>query len=292
MWRRVTVRDAAVCLIQCRPINGARMTDDQSTTDALFCPKCDYSLRGLGPDTDSCPECGETFSLEELSRPQVPWSHRREIGRCRAYWRTVWLVTFRNHRFCREVCRPVSWSDAQRFRWVTVLHAYAGLVLLTPTVDEALNVDWEAIGWPVALGYMCLPLWLVAVTGLPSYWFHPRALDKRRQSRAVALSYYACAPLAWMPLTAVLLGAGLCTYHELLAIELPFVLGYALAALQLLGWWLVPVQMARRIAQRSDLGAMTLAGALPVCSLLFGILIFVGIPLLIGYVLVIIESLR
>ena len=289
------------------------MAYDHALIESLFCPECDYDLRGL--ESSRCPECGAAFDLEELRRPQIPWSHRREIGRCRAYWRTVWMVTFRNRRFCREVCRPVSWSDAQLFRWVTVLHAYVGLVIFTLAVGADRNFEWfdnsgvdDGFGpvWPVVFGHMLFLLWLAAVTGVQSYWFHPRHLDERRQNRAIALSYYTCAPLAWTPVTAALLLVGVTAYGDTIgwwfsdgqvadpafpAMAVPFVLGYGLAAAQLLGWWLVSVQMCRRVAQRRSLGTTTLAGALPVCWLLLGVLILVGTPILIGYFIIIFTSL-
>ena len=294
------------------------MTDDQATTDELFCPKCDYSLRGLGADTDSCPECGETFTLAELRQPQIPWSHRREIGRCRAYWRTVWMVMFRNRRFCREVCRPVSWSDARRFRWVTILHVYVGLTILTMSIGRIRRFEWfddyefnEWLGpiWPLVIGHVLLLLWLTAVTGMQSYWCHPRQLDARRQSRAVALSYYACAPLAWMPWTAALLGYAFVTYlnstyriywqfpefriaaADLLRTPLPLALGYALASLQVVSWWLVQTQIVSRAARRSGVGLLAFAAAIPACWLLLAALIFVGIPLVVGYTIIVISSL-
>ena len=289
------------------------MADDKATAEALYCPECDYDLRGL--DSGRCPECGAAFDLDELRRPQIPWSQRREIGRFRAYWRTVWMVMFRNARFCREMCRPVSWSDAQRFRWVTVLHVYVGLAILTVPIGRILSFEWfddpdldAWLGpvWPVVLGHVLFLLWLGAVTGVQSYWFHPRGMDNRRQSRATALSYCACAPLASMPITAALFGYGLVahvdgaywsfpgipvTIRDLQNTPLPFVLGYALAAVQLVGWWFMQIQMARRTVRPSGLGLLAFAVATPVCWLLLAALIFVGIPVVVGYVILIATSL-
>ena len=290
------------------------MADDPAAADSLFCPACDYDLRGLG--SGSCPECGAAFDLDELRRPQTPWSHRRRLGRFRAYWRTVWLVVFRNQRFCREVCRPVSWSDAQRFRWVTVLHVYVGLAIVTWAVgtarefkwfdDRDLN-DWLGPVWPVVIGHVLFLLWLAAVTGVQSDWFQPRRLDAHRQSRAVALSHYTCAPLALAPVAAALFGFAFARYvgriewwsldelritsWGLRYAPLPLKLGSALAAIELLIWWLLQIQVARRTAERRDLELLIFAATLPVCWLLLAALIFVGIPLVVGYVVIVITSL-
>src|SRR6185312_470110 len=48
----------------------------------------------------------------------IPWEHRREIGRWKAFWRTVLLVTFRPARIARAVGGPVDEIAARRFGWV------------------------------------------------------------------------------------------------------------------------------------------------------------------------------
>src|SRR5205823_2812668 len=50
--------------------------------------------------------------------------------------------------------------------------------------------------WPLVLNLIGLLLFFILLTGVGSYFFHPRRLAVLRQNRAVALSYYACAPLA------------------------------------------------------------------------------------------------
>ncbi|MBU0639816.1 MAG: zinc ribbon domain-containing protein [Planctomycetes bacterium] len=189
----------------------------------IFCPDCGYNLQTL--TSNRCPECG--FALDQIRarEPQIPWAHRRELGRFRAYWRTVGQVMLHDRRFCQEMVRPVSYSDAQRFRWITILHALAGLVFValgelfidSGPLEEAID-DFGAAIVPVLL--VSVVLCLAALTGLPSYLFHPRHLPVEQQNRAVALSYYACAPLVWLFLAAVFYWPGLLTHRRTVYVDL------------------------------------------------------------------------
>src|SRR5215211_4494843 len=92
-----------------------------------FCPECGYSLRGIA--SDRCPECGH--AIDPLSTPSpIPWLHRRAIGIWRAYWRTVWLVTFNPRLVANDVQRPVNFKEAQKFRRMTTWIAWIPLALV------------------------------------------------------------------------------------------------------------------------------------------------------------------
>jgi hypothetical protein len=189
------------------------MEDSSETTrsayaDDLFCPECGYSLRGL--TSDRCPECGLKLDFIESDVSLIPWERRREIGRMRAYWQTVVLAMFRNKVLCRAAYRPVNYRDAQLFRWVTLLHVFVPLVLVLPlwrvTSPGTLEDVVDEVGyWFAGLVCICVLLGLAALTGLPSYFFHPRYLSTELQNRAVALSYYGCSSLALTPLPFVAL---------------------------------------------------------------------------------------
>ena len=169
----------------------------------LFCQTCGYNLRGL--TGDRCPECGRSLETIRATTSLIPWVYRKKLGQFRAYWRTVWLVMFRQRRFCDEMARPVSYADAQRFRWATILHAYAPVLLLTISVyvgawpilfrDPLWNQLFVAV-WPAIGVHFCIVLFLAAVTGVPGYFFHPDHLPVELQNRAIALSCYTCGPLA------------------------------------------------------------------------------------------------
>lgn len=280
---------------------------DASLDDA-FCPECNYSLRGLL--SDYCPECG--FDLESLrSRvSEIPWVHRKEIGFFRAYWRTVWMVLFRHRRFRSEIARPVSYCDAQRFRFVTILHAYIPLLLIVPTWSVLQPTGFEGvfkdfgITW-IVLEHLAAVTVLIAITGLPSYFFHPRYLSVERQNRAVAMSYYGCAALAFLPmgvipfwlgmlewrfgLDAILMHFGMLGWESTLR---PLLLGSGTLVLLLSVFylWFEPVRLVRALLRRTR-DVVLLAVGLPVLFVLAAALILVAFPASILYVVLLFRSL-
>lgn len=176
----------------------------------FLCPGCGYNLRGL--TRDRCPECGRPFERARLSESALPWLRRRWRGRFRAYWATVWLLTVHPGRLAAEFAHPVSYPDAQRFRWLTIFWAWLPLgfssILFLASGDE----DFLMLGsshlatdvWLVSGFNLAAVFALIALTGVPSYFFHPRRLPVEYQNRGVALSYYACAQLAWAPVVYVI----------------------------------------------------------------------------------------
>lgn len=180
----------------------------------VLCPDCGYDLRWL--TSERCPECG--FALEGLRARQseIPWSHRRELGAFRAYWKTVWLVGRRPKRFCLEMARPVSYRDSQSFRWVTALHAYLPILIVSITwciFDWGRGWTSGAELWWVLGGLQVVALLLLAgLPGLASYLFQSRRLSVEQQNRAIALSYYTGASLACTPLALLAYTAALATW--------------------------------------------------------------------------------
>ena len=271
----------------------------------VFCQECGYNLRGL--TSDRCPECGYSLESVRCGVPQLPWVYRKELGRRVAYWRTVWMVMFRHRRFCEEVARPVDYGDAQRFRWVTVLHVYlpilAGTILLSAlaawleplneaVVDRASPSPLEeplfgralrAI-WPTAAFHVCLLLFLAAATGLPSYFFHPRGVPIEQQNRAIALSYYACAALAWSPLVFVVFLAGLAVIpiHETTGLGLLLLAGL-LPFGQLTAWVADLIHIGVRVMPQRRGRLVVLGVVLPFLWLALGGLIFVGVPFVVFF---------
>ena len=300
--------------------------------DVPFCPDCGYDLRGSG-GSDRCPECGLTIDRERLGVSRIPWSHRRQIGRVRAYWRTVLLATFRTRTLAAEVTRPVDYRDAQRFRLVTALIAsltvltvlIVGVVVLEENPFAEASRAYEGLlqlpflparprpaglldaAFPLIAGATVPPvvplgivLLAVMVTGVGSYWFHPRSQPVVRQNRAVALSYYACAPLAFLPVPAliviVLMGITAETPRGTAAATRPFLLlvllVYLLTPLIVLSFYVATLRLLRGAAAAST-GRMWLATfAIPVTWLLCAAVALLALPWAVGFVRLVVDSLR
>jgi hypothetical protein len=274
----------------------------------LFCQTCGYNLRGL--TGNRCPECGGSLDGVRSLVPQIPWVYRKETGWCRAYWRTVWFVMFRQASFCDEMARPVSHRDSQLFRWVNValgcvpvFLAGVGFVIFgtkTPTYEEYFNVFWS--GGFGALWHACVPLYFAAATGVPSYFFHPRGIPIAQQNRAIALSYYACGPLALsiapvgMAFVAIVLSAGSAAGIPSWLIRTNLDLWcWLLAVLVSLGlatvWWLDLIHLARRLVPQRPQRAVYLGMCVPILWFFLAIAMLVALPLFVLYVIIIFASL-
>ncbi|MBN1346531.1 MAG: hypothetical protein JXQ73_27830 [Phycisphaerae bacterium] len=274
----------------------------------LFCLRCQYNLRGLADDR--CPECGEAFDRSTLHVSRIPWVHRDEIGRIRAYWRTVWFVTSRTSRFCDEMIRPVDYRAAQRFRRVTVSLAYVpflalALVLyamptspLGPTIVEARELVWPVVA--VAVGVL---LSLAAMTGIPGYFLQPRAAPIEQQNRAIALSYYACAPLAWLPLGAALAIGGYLTREMLnvpyaeatildMVVAFVVLVGALMCALLPVTWLAGLIGLAGRLLQGHLARVWVLGFLVPLSCVVACAMILCAMLFSVGYVFLILGSLR
>jgi hypothetical protein len=292
-----------------------RGSDAHAADDAaLFCPACAYDLRAI--DSDRCPECGLRIDRTATGQSTLPWSHRHRLGYLRGYWRTCLLVCFRPQHFRAEVDRPVSFADARAFRRATVWIAYLPVAMVVIALYVATFVPptgWRRLTEAVSgfvpspleplilarptgafrsVGYamelfvlaallLAIWLWFLAATGVASYWFHPRRLPVERQNRAVALSYYACAPLALMPITVTLLitsamldltevtsAAWRTAAHVAVLVAVSF---------QLSGWWFTTLLMLPMTTRCGDLRAMLYFLTLPVIWMLLGVWIVGGI---------------
>lgn len=281
----------------------------------LYCPGCDYDLRGLERETGAtCPECGQGVDDASLRVAAVPWEGRGERGwwgRVGSFWRTAARATFRPKRLARAASLPVRYDDAAAFRRVLCGWLMVGVVL--PGVvwwagPWGGGGEWVQTAWVlqptllVTLGASVMVgawLFLLGITGVHSYWFHPRHLDVERQNRAVALSLYAAAPMAWVPLVwlplagiAAVVAAGDGARYDGYApldwlLPVSFVCGLLvilLVALPVLAMWAMVLRLAMHAARREVVARVVLMLALPVLWGVLGALTLVVIPLLTGYV--------
>ncbi len=285
----------------------------------LFCPNCGYNLRGvLG---DCCPECGYALAGMRSAEPAIPWVRRRENGRVRTFWQTVWLVTFNTKRFCEESARTVSFADARAFLWVTLLHVHVSLLAATaclyltvPVVPEPDNpmaasmaammgAPAQALStmldraygevWPVAILLACLMLYLACAAVAPSYLFHPRALSARQQDNGIAMSYYACGPLALWPLMMLALVPATNAAYVFPTVGHGVLVAAAIATgAVVVGWWVTLMSLARRTMPQLKRQRLTVAIGLPVLWLTLAGLILVGLPFIVLSILVVLDSLR
>ncbi len=200
------------------------LTDSDTAGETfLFCPACGYDLRA---STDGrCNECGLAIDRASLRVSAFPWAHRREMGRVRAYVRTVWQVLVGNRALAYETVKPQDPADAQLFARVT--GALVAITLLVPfaamMADEGgvgflavpendargpwltgwmqdLIVPWAAgiTLWPVPV--VCLIALGFALPRAAGPMFRSQARANVRPERAAAIASYATAPLAILPL--------------------------------------------------------------------------------------------
>jgi hypothetical protein len=229
------------------------MPDATTIASDFLCPTCGYNLRGL--TQDRCPECGSEFDRAALSNAQLPWPHRRHLGRFRSYWRTVWQVTFHPKLLAAEFCRPVDYAAAQRFRWFTIFWIWLPFLCSTIITHANNHEDYLCLKsaglipdlWLSLAAHLTLILALAVLTGVPTYFFHPRRLPVEFQNRGIALAYYACAPLAWMP---VVYAAGLLVSAFPFPRMTALYSAAALAGVLLLLWWSVLARLVHRILRQ------------------------------------------
>ena len=287
-------------------VNATPARENTDVTDDVSCPECGYDLRGI--TSDRCPECGFAVDRAAMSASQIPWAHRRQIGRARAFWRTTRLAIFHPRRLADEMNRSVSLSDAQRFRHVAVFLAWLPLAAWVvgatiPQIDlpryfhRGARLGWtlEAVSFVVAI--CALWLFLLTASGAGSYFFHPKKLSIARQNRAIALSYYSCAALAWVWLPLLLLATvqlcewagvhGLLEQFELVAI----ILAGALTLAIVIAWWWDAIALMRLVTHCGRSREILFALYLPLAWAVL-LALAAAIPLVVAYVSFILLSLR
>jgi len=284
------------------------------TSTDIPCPACGYDLRAAL--SGRCPECGTI--IDPSIGSWIPWEHRRNVGLVRAYRRTLLLATFRIGRIAAEIDRPVGYRDARWFQLITVTLAWLPLAAFVIAGDcagrearrftlgmGAIPADLPresidlALPWIQSIGlHIVMPLamflFLLLTSGVASYAFPGRNVDRHRQDRGIALSYYACAPLAFLVIP-VLVAAAAITLTWLIGHPIRIMIasgalgGTALLAIVIL-WWLNTIRLLRRAthgAGRTWLAVISL----PVGWLATAIVSLGIVPWAAGFVALVVASL-
>lgn len=248
----------------------------------VYCPGCMYNLRGVA--SRRCPECGRPFDLARLSVSQIPWVHRREIGRIGAFRKTVAMVMLRPRHLALEIMRPVSHRHAQRFRWTVI-----GFVLVTLGALAAAAVwcvhDKYALETRHTVTILLLPLLCAALaaiwTGLPSWFCAPKRLDREHRNRAISLSYYASGPLVLLVIPAACWAATFVSTRAVggfATISLGLLIASVIGSILILLFWLTAtLTVISTATRRSATGTVGIGLALLVLSLLFSTFL-IGLP--------------
>ncbi len=191
-----------------------------------------------------------------------------------AYWQTVWLVIRSVGRLGGHMGGPVNYRDAQTFRWLTVAHATLlpvgwltiRIVATTSGIGGSPLDQFRDRQMWVLLGVLAA-IWAAALLGLSgvvSWFFCPRGWDTERQNRAVALSYYLCAPLA----PAAAAGAGILAVlpwaDRPAVLQATLLAAGAVQGVLYLYWFVLVLVASRDVARRSAGGVIATALTLPV----------------------------
>ena len=283
----------------------------------LLCGSCGQNLRGVA--SDRCPECGQRFDRARILHCVVPWEQRRQIGRFRAYWQTVHLVTFRSKKLTYTE-HTVTLRAARLFRAWTVLLLFLTLLIpiltwrlypnATRTVPRQMlpfNVpiqifpdlpDLARNAWFFGTSLAALGLWLIAATGVSGWFFHPKGLPAPLQKRGVAISLYAVASLAWLPV--LLAFAAIFLWIEVLGEHNPYIFFTSaaiggtlltLCALTPVFYWWRSIRLLLHVTG-SRIRMIAAALLIPIVWLLLSVLVFVGLQVVVNYAALFFNSLR
>jgi hypothetical protein len=287
----------------------------------LFCPFCGYNLRGI--DSQRCPECGNVVDRSELLVCRIPWVHRKSIGRVKAYLQTVRMVISHPVRFGREAARPVPYGDARLFRWVTVGIAALTLALavMLPKWSQKIPATIPLIERPSEFldsvprqlrpGYgdnqiigdlmtlfvagmsftvqvLSLVVILYVASKLVSLFCRPSGSAVILQNRAVAVTNYACAALALVPvgfacmlLLVATSGLQQRTGGLLLSEE---VIGVGLVLVLSLLWWIGSAIMLKSATRGTMLRVAAYLCLWPLAVALLRAMALTAIPCVVGFV--------
>lgn len=278
----------------------------------LYCAECGYNLHGI--QSSRCPECGHEFDRAAASTSPIPWMHRSEIGRVKAWWRTVWMATFNINALAGSVAALVPYADARRF-WLinaalmllpasTLLFLATGQLVQAGPPPSFANQTWAPgvldmlvpwlMGIEVTFVRITAPiLGVPLIMGVQTYWLGRCGPSRRMQDRAAAIGLYASG--AWIGSAIVGLAIGIVVLGVLTAmtrdIGMCFGVGITAAVAAAL---LLPAitiwRLTRRLGRAGGFLSLFLAGLIPACWLFATALSAFIYPWCVGLVWLILRS--
>jgi hypothetical protein len=280
----------------------------------LLCPNCGYDLRA-NPG-ERCSECGQVIDRSGLTPSAIPWVHRRRIGRVRAYLKTVWLVTIDSRHLRGQAAEILKLVDAHSFRRITSTLLALALVgvfvfiaddLAVVISEYRLNISsvnqlghWShdlIVPWLAGITLPAvLPVMLVGLA-LGLTWTQHRLFrteEAMRRESAIALSCYAAGPMAWwLPILSLECGAQFLDSIGVVKHRVGAVLIMILVPTIALLMIVVRITIwALRVKRKGTEWALIYVPALAGLWL-WSAIVWLGIlPLIIGFVWIVIDSFR
>jgi hypothetical protein len=165
----------------------------------------------------------------------------------------------------------------------------------TAWVKLGAAMDWGML--PVL--WLALYVLLVTLTGVQSYFFHPRSIPVVRQNRAVALSYYGCGAVAWLPVSLasmvmciVVSNVDFSRKIPLVVMVLVWIVGVSVFVIPPFCGWLNVIRLLGRSTQCGKVRQWVMGALLPVLWVLLIGIVGLGIPLAYAFVCLVVLSLR
>lgn len=222
----------------------------------LHCPDCRYALRGL--TSDRCPECGFALELIRSPQSQIPWERRRELGRARAFWQTVFYVTRNSRRFGFELYRPLDDDAARHFIWFTAARLFAvGLIAayviawLPSEFANRLQAEGRIAALLAAPG---LTLLFIAAVSQPRDCIRHSSLPPAAQRSAATMTDYVSGIFAWLAPSWLAVTCAVAVIRDMV-FALPLFLGALLAGAVVMYLFSLARIAARILPDRSALVA-------------------------------------
>jgi hypothetical protein len=216
----------------------------------------------------------------------------------RAFIRTVAFAMRRPGQLARQAGREVEYRDARRFHLICCLIAWLCFTPILVILWHEISISYPG-GRPLSATLADLSivaalaaglfLWIFTASAVHTYFFHPRTLPVILQNRAIALAYYAAAPLAATPFAAI--ATVVVAVAEWSPDQPPMVVQAAGFLLAGAAWLLIHVEMLVLPGILLARGLNASGGRLLACGVAISLgwpllfLIFaVGLPLLVLYI--------